>query len=145
MKRCGRGAESPLKPGLQTLPALTTHHAPRPAMKTIFALITLALACALPAAHAGEGSTTVPTKDWDVFVDLPTGFAFVKTPLGWKFVRQLDSEQLSRLPASTLTALLVPEDTGIRLAHPALELSPRALARRAAQLHFASVAAAPAQ
>jgi hypothetical protein len=114
-------------------------------MKTALSLIALALACALPAAHAEEGMSTVPTKDWDVYVDLPTGFAFVKTPLGWKFVRQLDSEQLSRLPPSTLTALLVPEDTGIRYAHPAMELSPRLQALRAAQVHFAAVATAKAQ
>lgn len=44
-------------------------------------------------------------RDFDVFVDLPTGFAFVKTPDRWTFVRQLDAEQLKKLHPSTLVEL----------------------------------------
>ena len=68
-------------------------------------------------------------KDWDVYVDLPTRFAFVKTPTHWVFVRQLDEEQMTRLPSSTLTALLKVDDSEIRYAHPALEPSPCSAAR----------------
>jgi hypothetical protein len=56
-----------------------------------------------PAASAAVDAVEV--KDFDVFVDLQTGFAFVKTPDRWTFVRKLDTEQLKNLPPSTLTAL----------------------------------------
>jgi len=96
-------------------------------MQRLLAIAALGLAFALPA----SAQSFVQVKDWDVYVDLPTHFAFVKTPSGWTFVRQLDDEQMSRLPASTLTALLPPEQIEIHYAHPALELSPRLLAQRA--------------
>ncbi len=83
-------------------------------------------AAALPA----QAQSFVQTKDWDVYVDLPTRFAYVKTPAGWTFVRQLDEAQMAQLPASTLTALLPREEPEIQWAHPALELSPRMLALR---------------
>ncbi len=95
-------------------------------MKRILALASLSLALAAPAVQA---QSFVPVRDWDVYVDLPTGFAYVKTPDRWVFVRQLDAEQMSRLPASTLTTLLPPEAVEIRWAHPALEASPRTLAQ----------------
>ena len=84
-------------------------------------------AAALPA----QAQSFVQTKDWDVYVDVPTRFAYVKTPTrGWVFVRQLDEAQMDQLPASTLTALLPREEQEIQWAHPALELSPRVLAMR---------------
>jgi mono/diheme cytochrome c family protein len=88
-----------------------------------------------------QSSSTVEVKDWDVYVDLPTRFAFVKTPTRWVFVRQLDEEQMTRLPPSTLTSLLKVDDSGTRYAHPALEPSPRVQALRAARTGQASSAA----
>lgn len=113
-------------------------------MKTTraLAILGLTLAFGLPSAQA---QSFVQVKDWDVYVDMPTGFAYVKTPVGWKFVRQLDDEQLSRLPASTLTALLPPEQPEIHYAHPALELSPRMMAMRANDRQLASAAPSSAQ
>ena len=95
-------------------------------------LATAALAVsAFCAATAAEAQSFIPTRDWDVYVDLPTRFAYVKTPAkGWVFVRQLDEAQMDRLPPSTLTALLPREAEEIRWAHPALALSPRMLASR---------------
>jgi hypothetical protein len=46
--------------------------------------------------------------DYSVFVDPPTGFVFVKLPAGWTFVGRSSAEDLARLPASVLTALLAP-------------------------------------
>ncbi len=92
------------------------------------AMLGLALAFAMPSAQA---QSFVQVRDWDVYVDMPTGFAYVKTPNGWRFVRKLDEEQMTRLPPSTLTALLPPEQPEILYAHPALEPSPRMLAMRA--------------
>jgi len=133
MKPAADADEAPLKPRLRRL--LGTDQ-PSNTMKRPLALAAVALATAFVSAHA-QSAGSVPVKDWDVFVDLPTGFAFVKTPMGWKFVRQLDDEQLGRLPASTLTSLLAPDETDIHYAHPALEPSPRAQAQRAAETRLA--------
>ena len=78
--------------------------------------ITISATMASPAqahelqADAAVSDQAVAVKDYDVFVDLPTAFAFIKLPTGWKFIGKLDAEQLRRLPAGTLTALLQPED-----------------------------------
>ncbi|HJW52672.1 MAG TPA: hypothetical protein VJ501_11730 [Burkholderiaceae bacterium] len=100
----------------------------------------LGMAIVTPVVQA-QSSSTVEVKDWDVYVDLPTRFAFVKTPTRWVFVRQLDEEQMTRLPPSTLTNLLKVDDSEIRYAHPALEPSPRVQALRAAETRQASSAA----
>ena len=92
----------------------------------------LGMAIVTPVVQA-QSSSTVEVKDWDVYVDLPTRFAFVKTPTRWVFVRQLDEEQMTRLPPGTLTDLLKVDDSEIRYAHPALEPSPRVQALRAAE------------
>ncbi len=117
----------------------------RRAAATALAGITAAivLSIAAPAAQAQpQGRTTSPVevKDWDVYVDLPTRFAFVKTPARWVFVRQLDEEQMTRLPRTTLTALLPIDDSEIHYAHPVLEPSPRVQALGRAQLRQASAA-----
>lgn len=73
-------------------------------MKTLFRpLITLSLVAAalLPA----QAETTLPVEDFGVFVDLPTGFAYVKTPSGWHFVRQIEASRLSDLHPSTFVSL----------------------------------------
>jgi hypothetical protein len=106
------------------------------------AALGLAIAFAVPAAHA---QSFVQVRDWDVYVDMPTGFAYVKTPVGWRFVRKLDDEQMARLPSSTLTALLPPEQPELLYAHPALEPSPRVLALRAVERRLAGNASAPVQ
>lgn len=95
-------------------------------------------AFALATAAAAQAQSFVQTRDWDVYVDLPTRFAYVKTPMGWKFVRQLDEAQMARLHPTTLTALLPPEQQDIHYAHPALELSPRMMALRASDTRLAA-------
>lgn len=99
-------------------------------MTRTLATAAIALA-ALAAAVPAQAQNFIPTRDWDVYVDLPTRFAYVKTPVkGWVFVRQLDEAQMDRLHPSTLTALLPREAEEIHWAHPALEMSPRMLALR---------------
>lgn len=61
----------------------------------------------------------VVVQDYDLFVDPPTAFAFIKLPTGWKFVGKLDSEQLKHLPPGTLTSLLPPHESSTRLASEA--------------------------
>ncbi|WP_428420152.1 hypothetical protein [Methylibium sp.] len=73
-------------------------------MKTLFrplVALSLVVAAVLPV-HA---ETTVPVEDFGVFVDLPTGFAFVKTPAGWHFVRRIEASRLSQLHPTTFVSL----------------------------------------
>jgi hypothetical protein len=36
--------------------------------------------------------------DFAVYVDQETGFAFIKTPGGWKFIRQIEPGKLAQVP-----------------------------------------------
>lgn len=80
--------------------------------KPLFAAL-LAVSFSLPALAE---TTPVPTKDFDVYVDTPTGFVFVKLPAGWKFVSRLDATDMARLPDTVLTSLLQDDDAPVKLA-----------------------------
>ena len=109
-------------------------------MKSFIATAAFAIVAAFAA--PAQAQSFVQVKDWDVYVDLPTRFAYVKTPKGWTFVRQLDEAQMERLHPTTLTALLPPEQLEIQYAHPAMEDSPRVMALRAAATRLAGAAPA---
>ncbi|MDM0078429.1 hypothetical protein QTH90_28760 [Variovorax sp. J2P1-59] len=70
------------------------------------------VALATFSAHAGP----VEVRDFDIFVDPPTAFVFVKLPQGWKFVDKVDPKSLAKLPAKIHTSLLLP-DEGERIAN----------------------------
>jgi hypothetical protein len=93
-------------------------------MNRLLALASLTLALVATPAFA-QTAAPVQVRDLDVFVDLPTGFTFVKMPAGWKFVGKLEGDQLRNLPASTLTSLLPSEESEIHYAHPAVKTAPR--------------------
>ena len=72
---------------------------------------------ALVAAPAqAQASQPVVVNEYDVFVDLPTAFAFIKLPNGWKFIGKLDAQQLRHLPQGTLTSLLPTDAEATKLA-----------------------------
>ena len=81
--------------------------------KALSAAAALITGFAATPAWAQESDSAVVVKDYDVFVDVPTAFAFIKLPMGWKFIGRLDAEQLRDLPPGTLTSLLPsdPSDT----------------------------------
>ena len=66
-------------------------------------------------AHA-QATDAVVVNDYDVFVDPPTAFAFIKLPMGWKFIGKLDAKQLRDLPPGTLTSLLPADEGAVKLA-----------------------------
>lgn len=70
----------------------------------------LFVAAGIALAALSAQAAPVEVHDFDVFVDPPTAFAFVKLPQGWKFVGKIDAKALSELPAKVHTSLLPPND-----------------------------------
>jgi len=72
------------------------------------ALSVAALANAAAASQAPANSQTAMVRsdapvaprqpDFSVYVDRETGFAFIKTPVGWKFVRKIESAKIGEVP-----------------------------------------------
>lgn len=87
-----------------------------PPFKALFAAAAVAFTLALPATTVHAQDSAVAVDDYAVFVDLPTAFAFIKLPTGWKFIGKLDASQLRQLPPDTLTSLLPVDGTTLQLA-----------------------------
>lgn len=58
-----------------------------------------ALATSLSLAALGASATPAQAvghpEDYKVFIDAPTGYAFVKTPSRWVFTRKIDSARIA--------------------------------------------------
>jgi len=82
-------------------------------------LLSLAVAlgaAVMPDPVQAQAPPPVPVKDFDIFIDLPTGFVFLKLPAAWKFVGKLDEKDLHALPAGVITSLLPPDPADAPLA-----------------------------
>ncbi len=62
----------------------------------------LAVAATLLLSRSGIAADQAPCKTdgydhrlYEVFVDEPTGYAFIKTPCGWHFVRQIEQDKVT--------------------------------------------------
>jgi hypothetical protein len=66
-------------------------------------------AFAQTSAETSQMDAVASAKNFDVFVDTPTGFTFVKLPGGWKFAGKVGPNDVRHLPAAVLTSI-VPEE-----------------------------------
>lgn len=72
-----------------------------------FFAASIATACAIAPALARADKVARVVADYTVFVDPPTGFVFVKLPQGWKFVGNVGAHEVTRVPGSVVTSMLV--------------------------------------
>lgn len=70
------------------------------------AMVSGAMTSAYAEPVAATSAAAVPVEEFSVFVDIPTGFAFVKTPAGWRFVRQIEATRLGELHPTTLVSVI---------------------------------------
>ncbi len=66
---------------------------PHRVLAALVAAIALTAAGASATPARAEDRSFAP-EDFQVFIDRPTGFSFIRTPGGWKFVRKLDPQQV---------------------------------------------------
>jgi hypothetical protein len=71
-------------------------------MKTTALRIALATSLSLAAfgASAATDRNAGQPEDYKVFIDAPTGYAFVKTPTRWVFVRKVESGRVAETSAT---------------------------------------------
>ena len=111
-------------------PSVRYRHAPsvRERRTLLLAVTALALCTAFTVPQARESqadgrsqdapSAAPSLREWapfTVYVDPPTGFVFVKLPVGWKFVGRVDERQVRQLgrgQATQVVTRLLPSDAG---------------------------------
>lgn len=72
-------------------------------MKTTALRIALATSLSLAAfgaSAATDRNAAGQPEDYKVFIDAPTGYAFVKTPTRWVFVRKVESGRVAETSAT---------------------------------------------
>jgi hypothetical protein len=101
---------------------MTRTHATSATTALLAAAAAVLLAFTAPPAQSqtqtGQTEQTQPVaNEFDVYVDLATGFSYIKTPVGWRYIRQLDAEQMKQLHPTTLTTLAPADAAEVRLAY----------------------------
>jgi hypothetical protein len=84
----------------------------KPVLRILLAAASIAAAStafAQTAPGTGPGAVAAPAKNFDVFVDKPTGFTFVKLPDGWKFAGKVSPNDMQHLPSTVLTSVVQSE------------------------------------
>lgn len=62
-------------------------------------LLAASLSLAALGASAGTAQAVGHPEDYKVYIDAPTGYAFVRTPAGWVFTRKIDTGRVSETSA----------------------------------------------
>lgn len=78
-----------------------------------FFAASIAALCALAPAVSDADKVARVVADYTVFLDPPTGFVFVKLPVGWKFVGKVDPGEVARAPGNVVTSMLVDADESV--------------------------------
>jgi hypothetical protein len=63
-------------------------------------LLATGLSLAVLGASAAPAPSAAQPADYKVFIDAPTGYAFVKTPARWVFVRKIDATRIAETSAA---------------------------------------------
>ena len=75
-----------------------------------FFAASIAASCAVAPTVSRADKIARAVADYTVFVDPPTGFVFVKLPLGWKFVGKVQASDVAQVPSHVVTSMLVDDD-----------------------------------
>jgi hypothetical protein len=73
----------------------------------------IAALCTLAPVVSRADKVARVVDDYTVFLDPPTGFVFVKLPVGWKFVGRVDPKDVARAPGHVVTAMLVDAEESV--------------------------------
>ena len=81
------------------------------AITTATLLLSLAAVSVPSLAEADTTAAPQPVvvPDYTVYLDLPTGFTFIKMPQGWVFAGKSERAVNAPLPSNVVTNLLAPE------------------------------------
>jgi hypothetical protein len=93
----------------------------KPVIRTLIAAAVVAASSTVFAQAApvtSQGAVVAPAKNFDVFVDKPTGFTFVKLPGGWKFAGKVGPNDMRHLPSTVLTSVVPNEPMQMADDHP---------------------------